>query len=50
MQAINGNDMTQEDYDDIYSRITELQLLEIDGEDHAEELKNLKAKIEYEEI
>lgn len=48
MQSLDG-ELTQKDYDKILARITELQLLEIMGEYHKEELERLKAQIEYEE-
>ena len=48
MQSIN-NDMTQEEYSEIMAQITDLQLKQMMGEDHQEELKKLYKLVEYEE-
>lgn len=50
MEAINGNDMTQDDFTRSLNEITRLQLDEdINGTDNSKEIARLKELIEYEE-
>jgi len=48
MQSLNG-EMTQNEYDVIRNKITALQMLEMIGENHKEEIEKLKKAIEYED-
>lgn len=48
MEAIKGNDITQDDYTKALMEITNLEMQEdAFGEDHSKEIKELKKKIEW---